>query len=144
MSLRPTPKQRRAVEARAQWRCEYCLTPLRFSPQSFNVDHVIPLSLGGLTKLNNLALACGCNQYKANRVRARDPQTRRVVALFNPRRQAWEDHFTWSADALQIVGLTAEGRATVTALRLNRDELINLRRLLALIGEHPPQLNAGR
>ncbi len=87
MSLRLTPRQRRAVEARAQGRCEYCLTPFRFSPQSFNVDHVIPLSLGRLTKLNNLALACGCNQYKANRVRAYDPQTRRSVSLFNPRRQ---------------------------------------------------------
>lgn len=138
MSLRPTPKQRRAVEARAQWRCEYCLTPLRFSPQSFNVDHVIPRSLGGLIRLNNLALACGCNQYKANRVRAYDPQTRRLVSLFNPRRQAWEEHFTWSADALQIIGLTAVGRATIAALRLNRDELINLRHLLILIGEHPP------
>jgi hypothetical protein len=30
------------------------------------------------------------------------------------------------------------GRATVLALQLNRLELVNLRRALAAIGEHPP------
>ena len=37
-----------------------------------------------------------------------------------------------------IVGRTAAGRATVDALHLNRPELVNLRRVLSIIGEHPP------
>jgi hypothetical protein len=38
----------------------------------------------------------------------------------------WPDHFTWSENDTLIIGLTATGRATVDALRLNRKELINL------------------
>lgn len=38
----------------------------------------------------------------------------------------------------QIIGLTPTGRATVEALRLNRPEVVNLRRLLFAHGEHPP------
>ena len=37
-----------------------------------------------------------------------------------------------------IVGRTMAGRATVEALHLNRPELINLRRVLYAVGEHPP------
>ncbi len=35
-------------------------------------------------------------------------------------------------------GRTATGRATITTLQLNRRELLNLRRALHAIGEHPP------
>lgn len=46
--------------------------------------------------------------------------------------------FSWSEDARTITGLTSIGRATVEALRMNRDELINLRKLMFAAGEHPP------
>jgi hypothetical protein len=59
--------------------------------------------------------------------------------LFNPRRQLWKQHFSWSEDFLQIIGRTPTGRATVEALHLNRPELVNLRRALLLIDEHPSQ-----
>jgi hypothetical protein len=36
-----------------------------------------------------------------------------------------------------ILGRTARGRATIAALLLNRPELVNLRRLLHRVGEHP-------
>ena len=42
-----------------------------------------------------------------------------LTALFNPRTQRWHDHFKWSADGTQVVGLTPCGRATVVALQLN-------------------------
>lgn len=140
-SKRPSAKQKRLVEARARWRCEYCLSPAACSPQTFNVDHVVSVKCGGKTAPDNLALACGCNGYKGHRIRARDPQTKRLVAIFNPRRQKWSDHFAWSDDSLQIIGLTATGRATVAALRLNRPELVKLRRLLLAGGEHPPKIS---
>jgi 5-methylcytosine-specific restriction endonuclease McrA len=130
---------RRRVGERARWRCEYCLSPAAFSTQPFAVDHILPQSRGGPTTLQNLALSCGCNGHKGDRTHARDPQTGRTVPLFNPRRQRWTRHFGWSEDFLRIVGRTATGRATTEALHLNRPELINLRRLLLLIEEHPPR-----
>ncbi|MEP7341197.1 MAG: hypothetical protein ABI977_25935 [Acidobacteriota bacterium] len=88
--------------------------------------------------MSNLALACGCNLYKSNRTHARDPQTNRLVPLFNPRQHKWSTHFRWSDDFLKIVGRTPTGRATVAALRMNRTELINLREVLFASGKHPP------
>ncbi len=38
----------------------------------------------------------------------------------------------------EVVGQTPTGRATVLALRLNRKGVVNLRRILAQVGEHPP------
>jgi hypothetical protein len=47
------------------------------------------------------------------------------------------------ADLRRIVaeraGLTPTGRASIEALHLNRLGLLNLRRLLYTIGEHPPK-----
>ena len=40
---------------------------------------------------------------------------------------------------MEIVGLTAKGRVTVKALKLNRARVINLRRILAADGEHLPE-----
>jgi hypothetical protein len=139
MSSERLPRRlRQRVAERARWRCEYCLSPAAFSTQPFEVDHVLPHSQGGPTTLANLAFACGCNSYKGDRTHALDPQTGRQVRLFNPRRQRWARHFAWSEGSLLILGRTATGRATVAALHLNRPELVNLRRLLHLIGEHPP------
>lgn len=54
------------------------------------------------------------------------------------RRGRRRDHFVWSSDFVRILGYTPTGRATVEALRLNREGLINLRRILYAAGEHPP------
>jgi hypothetical protein len=136
-SERVPQKLRRQVANRAAWRCEYCLSPAAYSTQPFEADHVIPSSKGGPTTLENLALSCGCNSYKGDRTHARDPQTRRSVPLYNPRSQRWTRHFAWSEEFLIILGRTASGRATIAALHMNRPELINLRRVLLLVGEHP-------
>ena len=137
---RPSPRLRREVAQRAQWRCEYCRTPHAFATQPFAADHIIPQSQCGETTLENLALACGCNLYKGNRAHALDPQTRNRVPLFHPRRQKWKRHFAWSGDFLYVVGRTRTGRATVEALKMNRPELVNLRRILHIAGEHPPEM----
>jgi hypothetical protein len=69
----------------------------------------------------------------------RDPVTDEQVPLFNPRQQAWHEHFTWSDDGTHIVGLTACGRVTVVALQLNNEYLVNARRRWVMAGWHPPQ-----
>ncbi len=135
---RPRPRKTIVAE-RAAWRCEYCFSQVHFCPDPFVVEHIVPRSRGGSDELSNLALACqGCNGHKYTSVEAQDPLDGRVVSLFHPRREVWAEHFTWSVDRTRMVGITPTGRATVEKLRLNRMELVNLRRVLRAQGEHPP------
>lgn len=137
---RPSAQQRTQVIARARNCCEYCLSQARYAPESFSVEHIVPRAKGGQTKLDNLALACqGCNNHKYTHTEAVDPVTGEVVRLFHPRQQRWSEHFAWTEDFAQVVGLTSTGRATVEILQLNRFGIVNLRQALHLIGEHPPQ-----
>lgn len=137
---RPTPTQRRTVEARAGGVCEYCRCLRRYVPQPFNVEHIIPLARNGKTEIGNLAWACaGCNYYKHDKLTAIDPLTSKRVRLFNPRRQRWAEHFAWNADATLMIGLTATGRATIKAFRLNREELVNFRAAFRILKLHPPE-----
>jgi hypothetical protein len=131
---------RRLVIHRATGCCEYCLSQVRFAPESFSVEHVLPRTAGGPTVESNLALSCqGCNNYKAAKTTAHDSMTGLSVSLFNPRQQDWGEHFAWADDYTVIRGLTPTGRATVAALRLSREGLVNLRWALYGIGEHPPK-----
>lgn len=138
MSRTVTASQRRQVIARANGVCEYCQSPQQYAVQSFECEHIYPLSRGGKSVLDNLALSCGgCNRSKASKTEGVDPETGLSVGLFNPRRQLWAEHFVWNNDFSLIIGLTATGRTTIQTLRLNRPGLVNLRRVLLLAGEHP-------
>jgi len=142
MSEKHVPAElRRLVTERARNCCEYCRAQACYSADPITIDHIIPVSLGGLTVAENLALCCyGCNQCKAARIIAPDPVTGASAPLFHPRRQGWEEHFAWNDDFTVMVGLTATGSATIEALQLNRPGLFNLRRVLYAVGEHPPKL----
>ncbi len=61
--------------------------------------------------------------------------------LFNPQKQTWNTHFKWNDTQTEIVGLTAEGRATVEALKMNRPQLIRVREMWVKMGEHPPKID---
>ncbi|NEP48682.1 MAG: HNH endonuclease [Moorea sp. SIO3C2] len=137
-------KHRQAVESRAQGCCEYCRSQARFATQSFSIEHIQPLSRGGKSELDNLALACqGCNNHKYTKTEGLDPVSNDIVPLYNPRKQKWLDHFTWNDDYTLVIGLTTIGRATVEVLQLNRQGLVNLRRVLYAMGEHPPDNQLG-
>jgi len=130
---------RRVVAIRAKSYCEYCQCPESIGTQSFTVEHIKPRKLGGETILGNLAWSCfGCNSHKHTKTMAIDPQTNLQVSLFNPRQQVWADHFYWSADFRLMIGKTDVGRATIEALFLNRDGVVNLRHVLSLANLHPP------
>ena len=130
---------RRQVRDRAGNRCEYCQHPASHSCAPFVCEHVRPRVQGAGNTLPELVWSCsGCNSHKYDKTHGRDPQTGRIVPLFNPRRQRWSRHFAWDDDFLVIRGRTASGRATVVTLHLNRSELVNLRRALRAIGVHPP------
>jgi hypothetical protein len=59
-----------------------------------------------------------------------------VVYIFNSRQQRWNTHFVWNA--VEAIGLTAIGRATVQALDLNRSSMWAIRAEEELRGRHPP------
>ena len=130
-------RQKLAEECR--YRCGYCLMTEANTGTPMTVDHIIPISKGGETSLTNLWLACyRCNEFKADQTEVQDPLSGEVVPLFNPRIQAWGEHFAWSPDGTRIVGLTATGRATVVALRMNDDLRVAARRRWVSAGWHPP------
>ena len=57
----------RALVRKSGGKCRYCGEPVKRSEMT--VDHVIPLSAGGLDRLDNLSLAClRCNQEKGDGV----------------------------------------------------------------------------
>lgn len=134
-----SPEIQRLVRQRANRLCEYCHTSEQWQYVRFTVDHVIPLAQGSSDDLDNLALACfHCNRKKADKLTALDPDSGEEVPLFNPRRDVWSEHFIWSSDRLFIVGLTPTGRASVDALELNRERVINIRAADRTVGRHPP------
>ncbi len=137
MSLK---KLKAIVFKRAKGLCEYCKSPADISSQSFAIEHIFPLSKGGTTIESNLALSCqGCNNFKYNKSSGIDPVSGEEADLFHPRNDQWAENFSWSADTLEILGNTVTGRITVEVLKLNRQELKNLRQLLAESGRHPPE-----
>lgn len=127
---------RRLVILRAAGCCEYCGLSQEGQEASFHIDHVIPRVAGGETIAENLALACvSCSLRKAARQTALDPQSGQEVALYNPRRNRWHEHFRW--EGVVLVGLTVIGRATVEALNMNRPLILAIRQEEAALGRHP-------
>lgn len=119
------------VRQRANYLCEYCHVSEQFQYVAFTIEHVIPLNKNGADTLDNLALACfHCNRKKSDKTTVIDSISGAEVPLFNPRQDNWNEHFIWSPDGLLIVGLTPIGQATVTALVLNRERVINIRATL--------------
>jgi hypothetical protein len=140
MSERLPEDVKRAVVERAKHCCEYCLTPSRYSSDPLSVEHIEPRGRGGSNATENLAAACqGCNNFKFVATHAADPATGTIVPLYHPRQHTWTDHFAWNEDYTIILGRTPIGRATVDRLRLNRPGVVNLRRVLRLVGRHPPR-----
>jgi hypothetical protein len=128
---------RREVETRAGDRCEYCGMHQSLQGAQFHVEHILPISSGGTSELQNLALACpGCNLRKSDRVVVFDDQTGTNVPLFNPRIDLWAEHFQWSGYAL--IAQTSMGRATIAALELNHSRRIKIRHAEKWFGLFPP------
>ncbi len=128
------------VRERARQRCEYCLTPEWLTGQQWEIDHIVPRARGGATRFDNLCLACAaCNGFKLDRTMALDTETGQTITLFNPRTQRWNDHFAWSDDGTNIIGLTSYGRATIAALRLNRSLVVAVRAIWVSMNHHPPR-----
>jgi hypothetical protein len=126
---------RRDVAKRAANRCEYCLIHQEHVASRHQVDHVISEKHGGDTVFLNLALSClPCNRRKSSDIGSNDPTTGQFTRLFNPREQRWLDHFR--LDGPRLIGITPEGRTTVTFLQLNAPQRLLERAALIAIGQY--------
>jgi 5-methylcytosine-specific restriction endonuclease McrA len=58
--------------AKQRWRCVYCDRKVSESaapnvPHRATLEHILPVSMGGMTTVNNCAVACfECNQQRGN------------------------------------------------------------------------------
>jgi hypothetical protein len=121
--------------------CAYCHTAEFLTVTTFEFEHIIPLSSGGETIFENLCLSCpSCNRYKASRQKFLDEDTQKEVFLFNPQQELWSEHFVWSEDSTEIIPLSSVGRVTISALKMNRPQLIRVREMWVKLGEHPPEI----
>ena len=101
------------VRKRASYQCEYCHTSL--AGMIYEVDHIVPVVLGGDDSSSNLAMACSrCNRNKSDWVAYIDPHTKNVSRLFNPRIDEWSEHIHHFGG--ETVGRTEMGRATLALL----------------------------
>ena len=139
MSRRIPTALRQAVTVRDDGLCAYCLSRETLLGMPFEVDHIIPLAAGGETTLDNICLCCPrCNRHKAGRTQILDSETGNFVPLFHPLRDSWHAHFAWEDSGAWLTGLTATGRATIAALRINRPQLVAIRHYWIALGLHPP------
>lgn len=128
---------RRMTLERAAGRCEYCGLRQTGQEATFHIDHIVPVTAGGPTSAENLALACvSCSLHKAARKTALDGETGFPVPLFHPRIDKWSDHFRWKG--VMAIGVTPIRRATIDSLRMNRPLILAIREEEALRGRHPP------
>lgn len=118
---------RRHVRARADNRCEYCRCRQDELPfVTFHVEHIIARQHGGSDLESNLCLACHwCNFNKGPNLTTRVDG--RIIPLFHPRNQNWDEHFTVEGD--RISGRTPIGQGTVRLLDMNDEERRELRRI---------------
>ena len=117
---------RAEVLRRAGGRCEYCGIEESDAGFPFQIDHIVSRKHGGSSEPGNLACACApCNWHKGTDVATVNLVSRRVVRLFNPRRDRWADHFF--ANRGVIEPLTPVGAATTRLLQMNLPERVSER-----------------
>lgn len=102
------------------------------------VDHIIPEAQEGVTEFDNLCFACRrCNEFKGAATDGIDPLTGENVSLFHPRQDTWAAHFAWDTSGTRLVGLSVVGRATIVALNMNNEVIVDARRRWVSVGWHP-------
>ena len=141
MSSRYIPKSlRRTIFQQSRFRCDYCLASQHILGPLLEIDHIIPVAVGGISEESNLWLACPlCNGAKSDLIQGTDPISGETARFFNPRTDNWQEHFHWLENGSKIQGKTAKGRATVLALKMNEPDVLATRKLWVSVGWHPPK-----
>ena len=127
---------REFVRLRARGKCEYCLLHQADAGLPHEIDHFISRKHGGTGEADNLAFACYlCNRYKGSDIGSIQPGTGKLVPLFHPRQDRWEDHFRIVGPILEP--LTDVGQATAQLLRFNAASRVIERKLLQSLDRYP-------
>jgi hypothetical protein len=80
-----------------------------------------------------LACACfDCNVFKGISLAAYDSETGQLTPLYNPRIQAWDDHFLFNGALIEA--RTAVGRVTIITLQINHPDRVEMRQNLMAAG----------
>ena len=133
---------KRRIREKFQDCCAYCLSPQTLIPVTFEFDHIIPTSAGGKTMFENLCLACpSCNSYKHDAREVSDPETGKIITLFHPQQDNWQEHFAWNETYTLLLGKTPSAKVTLVKLHMNRPALVELRELWVAFGKFPPTFN---
>jgi hypothetical protein len=128
-------EMRRQVADRANRQCEYCLINEADSGFHHQVDHIVSRKHGGVSTLENLALACVlCNRHKGTDIASIDSKTGGITRLLNPRQDRWSDHFR--IENGRIIPTSPVGRVTASLLKLNTAERIAERLQLLALGRY--------
>ncbi len=102
------------------------------------MDHIVPQASAGSDEPGNLALCCkSCNLRKGDHISGVDPESREETLLFNPRQDAWNEHFDFDAGSFQLLGTTPTGRATIDQLKMNTSYQIQARKYWVEAGLYP-------
>ena len=127
---------RQFVRERGGHRCEYCRLPQDAVPfLRFHVEHIQATQHVLDDSESNLCLACPrCNLKKGPNLATLSVTDRKLIRLFHPRKDVWEEHFE-VINGL-IVGRTEIGTATVNLLLMNATDQLRIRRKLISRGEY--------
>jgi hypothetical protein len=116
---------------------EYCHLPDAYTTLPFQIDYIIAEKHGGLTTLDKLAYCClHCNAFKGPNIAGVSQATGDIVRLFHPRKDLWNEHFTW--DGSRLLSSTAIGRVTIAVLAINAPYRLEVRQMLIAEGAFPP------
>lgn len=127
---------RRAVVARSEGLCEYCLIAEDDTFFGCALDHIIAEKHGGPTDADNLANACAfCNQAKGSDIGSIHWESGEFVRFFNPRTDRWADHFVLVGS--RIEGTSVIGAVTARILAFNVRERLLERQTLQELGRYP-------
>jgi hypothetical protein len=130
---------RAQVRQRANDRCEYWQMPLSGSvlPRMKRITSVRRSTAARLLWRTSAGPVRGAIGAKGTDIASLVPGTQRLVRLFNPRIDRWDDHFRANAQTLLIESLTDEGRVTAQLLGFNELERVLERQSLIQIGHYP-------
>jgi hypothetical protein len=121
---------RAAVHRAYAGRCGYCGVHEDEAGAELEIDHFQPRSAGGTDEPANLVSSCTtCNRLKGDFWPAAGPTTA-IRRLLHPQRDDLSLHLREEADG-RLVALTETGGFHLTRLRLNRPQLVALRRARA-------------
>jgi len=136
MSSYVSTEIRRLISERAGCICKYCLIAEEDSYYRHEIEHIISIKHGGLSELENLALACVfCNRNKGSDIASVGSSSSGLIRFYNPRTDVWSENFR--LDGMVILPLTDIAEVTIRILQMNHEDQILEREVLNKVGRYP-------